>query len=708
MDSLCTSVFETVFKRSTAGGYLLSPTPEFRILAVNDTFLEATGRTRAELLGVPLFEAFGARPGDEGGVHALRASLLKVLVTGEPDMLTVQRYPIPVIAADGSRHFEERYWSALNTPIPGPDGALACISHSTIDVTDVVRLRSQARQSADEVARVRAEADLANRAQLLHEVNRALEAERGRLAHLFEHAPGFVYFTEGAAHRIVQANRALSALAGPRDLVGCTLAEAFPGEGAQAFRDLHDEVWRSGKPRVAGALPLLLRDAAAARSLVLEVALQPVLDRLQQVTGICVQGHDITERQQALARLAELNASLEAQVHERTAQLLELAEREHAILTSAASAIIATDLAAQVTSFNPAAEAMLRVPAVQALGNSALAFFDVAELLEHAAALPQEVRDNAQALPPPLQDAMRRPPQQPGHVRTEWTFVRGDGTRFPGLMNISVLRDSHGQAIGFLGVLTDLTERRALEEALRQRSTQAEAASRAKSAFLAHMSHELRTPLNAVIGLSQLLRLRELPEDVGRFVGHIHDAGEQLLALVSDVLDLSRIEAGELRLEEAAFDLAPLLDTVLAMVRPQANAKGLALMVDIAPALQLRLIGDALRLRQVLLNLLGNAVKFTAAGSVTLRLRVQAAGAGNALLRLDVVDTGIGIAPEQQRHIFEPFTQADDSITRRYGGSGLGLSIVRRLVHMMKGTLSVQSQPGQGSTFSVELPFRVA
>ena len=235
MTSLCPSVFETVFERSTAGGYLLSPTPEFRILAVNDTFLRATGRTRAELLGMPLFEAFGAHPGDEAGVQALRASLLRVLATGEPDMLAVQRYPIPVVAADGTRHFEERYWSALNTPIPGPDGALVCISHSTIDVTDVVRLRSQASQSADEVARVRAEADLAHRARLLHEVNCALEAERGRLVHLFEHAPGFVYFTEGAPHRIVQANQALSMLAGPHDVVGCTLAEAFPGEGAQAF-----------------------------------------------------------------------------------------------------------------------------------------------------------------------------------------------------------------------------------------------------------------------------------------------------------------------------------------------------------------------------------------------------------------------------------------------------------------------------------------
>jgi signal transduction histidine kinase len=218
------------------------------------------------------------------------------------------------------------------------------------------------------------------------------------------------------------------------------------------------------------------------------------------------------------------------------------------------------------------------------------------------------------------------------------------------------------------------------------------------------MSHEFRTPLNAVLGFSQLLQQRSLPEDVARFIGHIHDAGEQLLALVSDVLDLSRIEAGEMRLEEAEFETAPLLDTVLAMVRPQADAKGLALVADVPATLPRRLVGDALRLRQVLLNLLGNAVKFTAAGSVTLRVHVLAAEAGQALLRFDVADTGIGIAPEQQMRIFEPFTQADASTTRRFGGTGLGLSIVRRLLDMMGGTLTVESQLGSGSTFSVTLP----
>jgi signal transduction histidine kinase len=252
-----------------------------------------------------------------------------------------------------------------------------------------------------------------------------------------------------------------------------------------------------------------------------------------------------------------------------------------------------------------------------------------------------------------------------------------------------------------------------LEQRVQQRTAElaaardaANAASRAKSAFLATMSHEFRTPLNAVIGLSQLLQQRALSDDVGRFVGHIHAAGEQLLALVTDVLDLSRIEAGEMRLETVAFEPRPLLQTVLALVRPQAGGKGLALVEDIDPALPRQLVGDPLRWRQILLNLLSNAVKFTEAGSVTLRARMPAQDAARPRLQLEVADTGIGIAADKQAVIFDPFTQADDSTTRRYGGTGLGLSIVRRLVEMMGGTLSVHSQPGQGSTFAVELPLR--
>jgi signal transduction histidine kinase len=248
-----------------------------------------------------------------------------------------------------------------------------------------------------------------------------------------------------------------------------------------------------------------------------------------------------------------------------------------------------------------------------------------------------------------------------------------------------------------------LEERTKLNAALAERVTAAEAATRAKSSFLANMSHEFRTPLNAVIGLSHLLGQMTLPDRALGFVKHIAQAGGQLLDLTNDVLDLSRIEAGDLHLARAPFALVPLLDAVHAMIQPLAVGKGLDVEFEFSSALPTELCGDPLRLKQILLNLLGNAVKFTESGRVKLRADLVKREATQVTLRIDVIDTGIGIAPEAQARIFDAFTQADDSPTRRFGGTGLGLSIVRRLVDMMDGHLELQSVPGQGSTFSVIL-----
>ncbi|MDR3672782.1 MAG: ATP-binding protein [Holophaga sp.] len=298
---------------------------------------------------------------------------------------------------------------------------------------------------------------------------------------------------------------------------------------------------------------------------------------------------------------------------------------------------------------------------------------------------------------------------QAGQVwRGKFNNRKKNGELFWEKATIAPVFDEKGQVTCYVAVKEDVTELMRTEAALKAAKNAADAASQAKSAFLANMSHEIRTPLNAVLGFIHLLQGTSLTEQQQEYLAKAGVSAEHLHGIISDILDFSKIEAGRMDLEVIPFDLRESLGSLAGILSHRAAEKGLRLTFDLDPELPPLVLGDPLRLGQVLLNFGSNAVKFTEHGEVTVTVRVLERARGRVRLRFEVRDTGIGLTEAQVEGLFQPFTQADDSTTRRFGGTGLGLAISRRLARLMDGGIEVSSQPGQGSSFALVLTLREA
>src|SRR3954464_4403715 len=286
--------------------------------------------------------------------------------------------------------------------------------------------------------------------------------------------------------------------------------------------------------------------------------------------------------------------------------------------------------------------------------------------------------------------------------------VRKDGSLFPVEIGLSPLPNRAGEAAQVAVSIRNVTERKEQESALKLAKAKAEEATEMKSMFLANMSHEIRTPMNAIIGLSHLALKTPLSAKQRDYVSKVHNAGTSLLAIINDILDFSKIEAGRLDLEITDFLVDDVIGSVVTLTAQKAHEKGLEFLADVARSIPEQLRGDPLRLAQVLTNLVNNAVKFTERGEIRLKIEQLERTGDKVQLKFSVRDTGIGMTPEQSRKWFQAFSPADMSTTRKHGGTGLGLTISRRLVELMGGEIWLESEAGRGSTFLFTVSVGVA
>lgn len=433
------------------------------------------------------------------------------------------------------------------------------------------------------------------------------------------------------------------------------------------------------------------------------VAFSTLMDAQGKANGMVFFARDISKRLQAERDLDAHRQNLERLIEERTNDL-EVARASLAhIIDGSPVATLVLDANHVITHWNAACESIVGIRAAEMIGSKQQwrAFY-----LNERPIMADIIIDGDLGQLDTLYKSKF------GHSRMVECGIEGEDF-FPGLnrwlfFTAAPLLDKTGKVVGAIETLQDVSERKQNEAALLAAKSEAEQAAKTKAEFLANMSHEIRTPMNAVIGLAHLMLNTSLTPKQNDYIERIQGAGQMLLGLINDILDFSKIEAGQMQIESIDFSLDDVLGKVTSIIQARAQEKGLEVQYIVDPDVPPNLVGDPLRLAQILINLLGNAIKFTPHGSISTYFNAQPQNENYIDLEVIVQDTGIGMSAAQLEKLFQAFSQADNSITRKYGGTGLGLTICKRLTELMGGQIHVSSEPDKGSTFSFSLRLGVA
>ncbi len=419
---------------------------------------------------------------------------------------------------------------------------------------------------------------------------------------------------------------------------------------------------------------------------------------------------DMLRREIKVAReAAEITSDFVVKQFEQTERMLhrfQSADGERQAVLDAATqlSIIATDLGGTIKLFSKGASTLLGYTPDEMVGQCNILSLHLPVELDHYGKKVSGV-DGSNLRNMKVFDQFVKQKQTYAH---EWKYLCKDGGRLPVSLSVTSLDNPDGRLVGYLFTAMDMTAQKQMERELINSKEVAESANASRGEFLARMSHEIRTPMNGIIGMSSLLQKTLLEPKQHDYVEKILGSANALLHLVSDILDFSKVDAGKLQMEEVSFYLGDVLDSVTNVVGMKAEEKGIEFLFDIDPQISGKLIGDPLRLGQVLMNLAGNAVKFTEQGEIVISVKEEERYQDESILRFAVRDSGIGLEQEQIKRLFSAFSQADDSITRKYGGTGLGLAICKQLTELMGGTIWVESLPGKGSEFLFTAKLKVS